>query len=218
MSERWEAPPRGLVVAVLLLTLVVLGLGGAVLAVRLRPAGPPRTAVERDLAAWRQAVAAAPRDDQARTGLGLALLEAGRTAEARRAFEEALELNPENWVALFQLGLLEADRDPERAVRLLDRAAHFAPRSSKAGPLVAEGDLLMEMDDPEGARSAYRRAIADVPFLFDAHLGLARALEALGDPERALREYREAARFDPTDEEVREAIARLEAGGASPGP
>ncbi len=218
MSERSEAPPRGLVLAVLLLTLVVLGLGGAVLAVRLRPTGPPRTAVERDLAAWRQAVAAAPRDDRARTGLGLALLEAGRVAEARRAFEEALELNPENWMALFQLGLLEAERNPERAVRLLDRAARLAPRSSKAGPLVAEGDLLLKMGDPEGARAAYRRAIADVPFLFDAHLGLARALEALGEPERALEEYREAARFDPTDREVREAIDRLEGGAGSPGP
>jgi len=213
MSGRSEVLPRGLVVAVMLMTLAVLGLGGAVLAVKLRPAGPPATAAERDLAAWRQAVIADPKDDWSRAGLGLALLDAGRDDEARQAFEEALKLNGQNWVALFQLGLLVEDTDPTRAVGLLDRAAGYAPRTSKAGPLVAEGDLLMDAGDPEGAKSAYRRAIADVPFLFDAHFGLGRALEALGDEEGALKEYREAARFDPSNQDVVEAIARLEGAG-----
>ena len=40
---------------------------------------------------------------------------AGRQ-EAQAAFEEALSLNEENWVAMLQLAILMQDADPDRAV------------------------------------------------------------------------------------------------------
>lgn len=211
--RRADVLPKGLVAAVLLMTLAVLGLGGAVLALKLRPEAAPDTAAERNLAGWEEAVLADPKDDWAKAGLGLALLDAGRESEARRAFEDALELNRRNWVALFQLGVMVRESAPTRALTLLERAAKFAPRTSKAGPLVAAGDLLLKSGQAERAKDAYRRAIADVPFLFDAHFGLARALEALGDDEGALEQYREAARYDPSNQAAVEAIARLEGNG-----
>jgi tetratricopeptide (TPR) repeat protein len=208
-TAKSEGLPRSLVTAVLVMTLVVLGLGGAVLAIKLRPEPTPTTTIERNLQAWERAVVANPKDDGARVAYGLALLDAGRTADARDAFEEALKLNAHNWAALFQLGRMATDSDPKRAVTLLAQAAKYAPATAKAGPLVAEGDLLMEAGDAAGARDAYRRAVADVPYLFDAHLGLAKALEALGDTAGALKEYQEAARFDPSNQEIAQAIARL---------
>ncbi len=78
---------------------------------------------------------------------------------------------------------------------------------------MALGDLQLEEGDALNAKKAYRQAIADTPFLYDAHLGLARALEALGDEKGALQRYREAARFYPDSPEVAEAIARLQGGG-----
>ncbi len=210
--QRSENLPKSLVAAVLLLTLLVLGLGGAVVAVKLRPTGPPATAVEQDLTRWEQAVLADPKDDWNRAGLGLALLEAGREGEAQRAFEEALKLNADNWVAAYQLGLIVAGETPDRALDLLLHAARFAPRTNKAAPLVAAGDLMLGRGDAEGAKEAFKRAVADVPFLFDAHLGLAKALEALGDRKGALTHYEEAARYDPSNQAVAEAIARLKGG------
>jgi tetratricopeptide (TPR) repeat protein len=200
----------GLVAAVLTLTLVVLTLGGAVVAVKLRgDAAPPRTVEEARLEQLERAVAADPEDDVARTALGIAYVEAGKTDRAIAAFEEALRLNGDNWIAAYQLGMLLAERDPDRAAELLAGAAKGAPRMSKAGPLVALGDLQMRLGDAEAARDSYRRAVADVPYLLDAHLGLARALEALGDRTGALREYEQALRFDPQNPEIARAIERL---------
>lgn len=213
MSERTSKPemlPKTLVTAVLLMTFIVLGLGGAVVALKLRPKPVPTTAVERSLEGWQQAILANPNDDGARVGYGLALLEAGRSDDARDSFQEALSLNPKNWIALLQLGLLAKDTDPGKAVDLLDRSAKYAPSGQKAVPLVAEGDLLAQEKDLQPAESAYRRAIADVPYIFDAHFGLAKVLEMLGEKKEALKEYQEAARFDPSNVEVAQAIARLE--------
>lgn len=202
--------PRFLVAGVLLLMLLVLGLGGAVIAVKLRPAPLPTNAIDRNIALWERAVEDDPSSSSARTGLGLVLVEAGRLEEAKAAFEEAIRLDPGAWMAKFQLGLLIQGSDPERAVSLIHDAASQAPDQDKAVPLVAEGDLCLDLGDPEAARDAYRRSLAFNPFTFEGHLGLARALEEMGREGAALDEYREAERFDPGNPVVAEAIERLE--------
>jgi tetratricopeptide (TPR) repeat protein len=213
MSSKAEPLPKRLVMSVLVLTIVVLALGGAVVALKLKPARTPTGAIDRNVAMWEEAVIANPQDDSARVGLGIALLDAGRSGEARSAFHEALDLNKHNWSALFQLGLLARQDDPEGALDLLSRAAENAPQGSRAVPLVAMGDLLMQQDDPKRAAAAYQEASADAPYLFDAHFGLATALEAMGDKKAALAEYEAAASFDPTNQAVADAIARLKGKG-----
>jgi tetratricopeptide (TPR) repeat protein len=201
--------PRGLVLSVLGLTFVVLLLGGAILALKLRPEPVPTDALERDVYAWRQATEQRPEDDQAFTGLGLALIQVDRDGEALGAFERAIELNDENWVSLMQVGVLVADDDPTRASDLLARSAEFAPDGSKTLPLVANGDLLVQQGAMDEARRAYQLAIVDSPFIVESHLGLARVLEETGDLKGALQEYEEAAKFDPGNPEIEAAIERL---------
>jgi len=79
MSARAEDTPKPLIVAVLVMTLVVLTLGGG---------GPRRTAqtrldaattAERVLSNWEQAIEQDPESDTAHTGLALALLQLGRS-------------------------------------------------------------------------------------------------------------------------------------------
>jgi tetratricopeptide (TPR) repeat protein len=212
MSARAEHMPRSLVAGVLVLTLVVLGLGGAVLAVKLRPQATPRTPLDRQLQQWRDAVGSEPNSDTAHTGLGLALLNAGDRDAARGEFETAIELNAKNWMAPFQLGLLLRETDRSRAIHLLGRASRLAPPTERSAPLIAEGDLLLESGDAASAKRAYQRAIGDAPFIIEAHLGLAKALEALGDRPGALEEYRRAAEFDPSDQTIADAIVRLTQG------
>jgi tetratricopeptide (TPR) repeat protein len=212
MSTKEASLPRGLVAAVLALTVAVLGLGGAILVIKLKPAELSTNATDRTIEVWRQVVAKTPEDDRARVGLGLALLEAGRPDEARGEFEEAIRLNEENWVALMQLGLLVQEEQPEQTVELLNESAEFAPSGDKVAPLVYLGDLMMEQGDLKAAKKAYAAAVGDSEITFDAHLGLARALEALGDDEGALVEYQEAARFNPSDPELIDAIDRLSSG------
>jgi tetratricopeptide (TPR) repeat protein len=200
---------RSLLAAVLVLTLGVLALGGAVVAVKLRPEPLPTTQVARGVARWRAAVAEDPDSAIARTGLGLALLDAGDADSAAAEFEEALRLDGTSWMAAFQLGVLITETDPDRALELFARASRSAPETSKVAPLVAQGDLLLSLEDFARAKRVFQRAIVDAPFILEAHRGLARALEELGDATGALAEYRKALRFDPDNEELLEAIDRV---------
>jgi len=188
----------------------VVGLGGTVLVLKLRPRPEPASDLQREIQRWEEAVDESPQDDWSHAGLGMALLVAGRDGDATAEFEQAVALNAKNWVALYQLGLLTRDSDPIRAEGLLEDAARYAPRTSKSAPLVALGNMALGRGDAEAARSAFRRAVADSPFLIDPHVGLARALEELGDEKGALEQYREAARYDPNNRQVNEAIDRLE--------
>lgn len=211
MSTQAETLPKGLVAGVLILTLLVLGLGGAVVALRLRPEPLPENSIDRAVVQWEQAVDENPEDARAYTGLGLALLEAERDPEAHDVFEQAVALDDTAWLAKFQLGLLVSQTDPERALKLIFEASRQAPEQESVAPLIAYGDLLMEVGEPKDARDAYRRALVFNPFLFDAHFGLGEAYEALGQERAALRSYREAGTFDPNSEAVAEAIERLRA-------
>lgn len=206
---RKPASSKTLVIAVLALTILVLGLGGAVIAVRLRPERLPTNSEARSVVSWEQAVAANPDDSEAHTGLGLALLDAGRDADAKTAFEEAVSLDDTNWMAALQLGLLMEEEAPARALQLLTAATKHASKTNKVLPAVALGDLQMALGDVDEAVRAYRIAVADAPYVLEGHLGLAEAYEAQGELDKAVREYRSAARFAPDHPEIVAALERL---------
>lgn len=210
-TAREGSVPGGLVAAVLVMLLLVLGLGGAVVAVKLRPEPLPTDPVAREVAAWQQTVDGAPDDASAHTGLGLALLKAQRTDEASAEFQKAVQLDPKAWLATFQLGLLAKDTSPEEAAQLFEKAAKYASETDRVAPLVALGDLSLANQEYARAVSAYRRALIYNPYLFDAHLALGQAYEAQGHDAAALKEYQQAKRFDPTNADVAAAIRRVQA-------
>jgi tetratricopeptide (TPR) repeat protein len=203
--------PGGLVAAVLVMLLLVLGLGGAVVAIKLRPEPLPTDPIAREIVAWRQTLEDAPDDPSAHTGLGLALLKAERTDEARGEFETAIGLDEKAWLATFQLALIVQDESPDRAAELLEKAAKYAPETDRVAPLVALGDLAVANEQYNQAVRAYKRALAYNPFLFDAHFGLGTAYEAMGRDADAIKAYKEAKRFDPTNADVAAALDRLNA-------
>lgn len=213
-KDRVPSPSRfttkSLLIASMVLTVVVLGLTVAIVASRPGKEPAPKTMAERDLKQWRSLVAGNPKSPAAYTGLGFAQLEVGSTADARKSFERAVSLDPDYWAAGYQLATLIAASDPKRADELLDHAAKLAPATQKVGPYLALGDLRMEAGDAKGARTAYELAVADAPSIIEARVGLARALEKLGDPAGALKQYREALSYNPSDQQVAAAVARLE--------
>lgn len=209
MNVKAESSTKGLVVGVLVLTLVVLGLGGAVVAVKVRPEPLPQDSAERAVVLWQRAIDEDPENASAHVGLGLALVAASRSDEAAAAFQDAMALDDTAWLPRYQLGLLLMEGDPERARSLVEDAARLAPDQEKVAPYVILGDMSLRLDMPKDAKVAYERSLAYDPFTFDGHFGLARAYEALGKPQAALDEYREAGRFDPANTAVAEAIKRL---------
>ncbi len=208
-TRRQTRSSRGLVLGVLFLTLGVLVLGGAVLVVKLKPSHSAPSVQDQQLSAAEAAAQADPKSADAQTVLGMALLDQGRTGDAKAAFEDAIRLNENAWMAKFQLALLIRQTNAERAVALFSDAAKAAPHADRAVVLVGLGDFQLERGNAGAALKAYRNSIADVPYLFDSHYGAAQAYEKLGQNKQAIAEYKEALRFAPDDPGIKAAIHRL---------
>jgi tetratricopeptide (TPR) repeat protein len=124
---------------------------------------------------------------------GVALRWAGDPDAARKAFQQALELEPERATALAQLAVLAADQaDAETAIALYDRAARADPEDASyqwaAIQLVAASDDTAELERRLEALLARHGTHAAAAQL------LARRLRAR-DPERAFHLARRAVRF-----------------------
>lgn len=135
--------------------------------------------------ATREAVAAAAEltaDDWYELGLDL---EAYAPAEARNAYERALQLQGRHPDALVNLGrLLHEAGDPRTAEAHYRAALEAGPNPTAAFDL---GLALEHQGRLEEAARAYRRAIAWDPEFVDAHYNLARLLEKRGEKAAAIR-------------------------------
>lgn len=215
-SKRAQPVPTGLLTVVVVLMIVVTGLGGAIVFLQLRPDPVPETMTALEITSWRDTVDRNPGAAWALAGLGNALLRNGEAEEARQTLERALEIDSNQWSALLDLAVMVSAEDHNRATEMLTRSAEYAPRENKALPFIALGDLLLKMDRPAEAQEAFEEAIADNRFVSDAHFGLGRALEARGDIDGAIAAYERASEFNPTNTDIRDALARLGAAATTP--
>jgi arylsulfatase A-like enzyme/tetratricopeptide (TPR) repeat protein len=136
------------------------------------------------------ALAIDPKNPQVLSMLGLALHGTGRHEEARRALEAALERHPDDPGVLTDLGIvLEAFGDRLGAERAYRRAVTIDPASE-----TAQLNLLLVLFDSGRPAEALaqaaivRRQRPDHPRPL---LVAGRCREALGDPEGAVREFRQ---------------------------
>jgi choline-sulfatase len=71
-----------------------------------------------------------PNFDNAMTGLARALAKLGRTDEARSWLNKALQSNPQNYRAWYQMGLLDAGSDPAAAQSAYEKTVAIQPNFS----------------------------------------------------------------------------------------
>jgi Flp pilus assembly protein TadD len=102
-----------------------------------------------------------PDSGEAWRDLGDALLAEGRDKEAADAFRKAVDLNPEDDVALTSLGHTEYQADSEGAVARLEQAAERAGGMSTAAISLVE--MYRSMGQPEEALSAARKVLDAEP-------------------------------------------------------
>ena len=129
----------------------------------------------------------------------------GQREASMREFERALELDPDNVLALHGLGAGFHQRgDLENAMRLyraaLARKADHAPSHAKLGTALAQ------RGDHERAIAHYREALASDPTLPLAYFQLGISLAVLGQVDEAEPAFREALRLDV---ESRRRLARM---------
>ena len=114
-------------------------------------------------------------------------LEVQAPAQARRAYEKALELQPDHAEALINLGrLLQEDGEVDAALPLYTRALE-SPGVERTIAAFNLGIALEDLGRDDDAAAAYRRAIDADPAFADAHFNLSRVLERVGDKVSALR-------------------------------
>lgn len=130
--------------------------------------------------------------------LGVVLAADGRNEDARKAYEEALRLNPEDSRAHNDLGiLLEKQGDEEGALAHYRAALQAHAEFTLA--LSNLGDLLGRRGDFAGAEDAFRKAVVIEPENPQHQFNLAVQLTAGGKTEEAADLYRSVLNLAPED-------------------
>lgn len=164
---------------------------------------------------------------------GLLLRQEGRTDQAMRAFERAIEIAPGSASALWNLSDLLSATDPERSddllVRALEAGLHdgmqrvlerartrpglldraIAVRPAEAKLRLARGQARFEGQDCAAALADFEEAARLSPAEPLAHNGAGIARLCLGDPEGAARAFSRSLEIDPAQPDIRQALARL---------
>ncbi|MEV6052280.1 tetratricopeptide repeat protein [Streptomyces sp. NPDC052107] len=99
-----------------------------------------------------------PTNKQAWYGLGVIEQQNGRTANARAAYEKALETDPKFMSALYSEAFLLRSSDPDRAIKLLKRAVAADPKGTTIQMQL--GNLLAGQHRKDEAEDAFRHAVA----------------------------------------------------------
>jgi tetratricopeptide (TPR) repeat protein len=142
--------------------------------------------------------ARAPNDLDARFGLAVLDLAAGKKTEARARLEDSLRLSPQNARALLSLALLAQDQGKkEEAAVLVEKALRYhggEPRTQYVAARVAAAS-----GDAAGAAFHARAALDQKPSYADARLLLASLMYESSSYEEAISLMREAVARDRKD-------------------
>ncbi len=186
--------------------LTAVGVGALAVLVVLSTA---RTRVWGDeLLLWQDTAAKSPEFPLAYMNLGILYQERGDLARAAAAYQESLEINPQNAKIHHNLATLYQDTG-----RLDDALGEYR-RLIELGEATPQayfnmGMIYEEKDDPAQAIASYREAIRRNPDYAKAHLRLGGALVDTGRPDDAVTAFREATRIDPRSEIAHLALANL---------
>jgi Flp pilus assembly protein TadD/mono/diheme cytochrome c family protein len=147
---------------------------------------------------FRALLAACKEDAESRSGLGTALLGAGRTDDAASEFRRALELDAGDFAALLNLGSMAADAgQTEPAVKVLEAALRARPGSPDAHEKLAA--VYAQQGRLSDALAQLRTAAGLAPDDARTHSSLSQMLDAMGQSEEAFAEQKRALQLDPQD-------------------
>ncbi len=156
---------------------------------------------------YREAIRIRPQDADARTGLGVLLMQQGRVLEALDEHEQARRLNPLSADAVFNLGAAEARLG--RTARAADHYAEALRLNPRLGPAHYNwGNLLATQGRWAEAESHFAEAARLRPEDVDVlnNLGLAVGLQ--GRWAQAARILERAVALDPGDARARVSLGR----------
>jgi arylsulfatase A-like enzyme/Flp pilus assembly protein TadD len=150
---------------------------------------------EKSAAELRKCLGLNPNFDQAMVGLARALMNVGREDEAKQWVQKALEFNPQNYRAWYELGHIEARNDRKAAIADYENAiaiqGNFAPLRRDLGMLQFQGQNYAET--AKQLAKAAELGLEEAP-LFN-FLGI--AYSHTNRLPRAVEAYKQALNLDP---------------------
>jgi len=172
---------------------------------------PPvvRTAVERDLIKYKEAVKLNPRDAEAYVGLAGVYLEIEEVDKAIGQLDKAIEIEPRSWNAHFELGMAYISKqEPNIAASHFWQATSIDPNNELA--FYQLGKLYQDQKQYGQAVQAFQRTLKINPTPADAHYFLGCCYEKTNKSDLAIKEYREALKYVQSYPEAEKALKRLE--------
>ena len=129
------------------------------------------------------------------TQLGATHVALNDNPAARMAFEEALQVDPNYEEALYNLGVLEEEPNPQKAIDLLERAIRIDAEYAEAHQVL--GRLYQRAKDLVRADYHFRRSLDIDPADYWSNLYLANLLATQGRAREAEQMYRLATSLHP---------------------
>ena len=133
--------------------------------------------------------------DNAMTGLALALSKLGRAEEAKNWLNKAVQSNPQNYRAWYQIGLLDAGNDPAAALASYQKAITIQPNFSPGQR--GMGMALFQQKDYAGAAIHLEKALSLGMEDAKLHNFLGICYSQTGRIAKAVREHQRAIELDP---------------------
>lgn len=167
-----------------------------------------RTAIERDMLKYREAIKKNPRDADAYIGLADVYLEMQDPQSALNMLNKAIEIQPKSWNAQFEMGrAYEAQGKTNEAINHYAQATAIDPYYELA--FYQLGRLYQKQKSYGQAIQAYEKTLKINPTLADAHYYLGNCYEKTNKIELAKSEYRESLKYVTDYAEAKEALKRL---------
>lgn len=147
-------------------------------------------------------------DSTTYNNLGVALISKGRIDEAMECHKKAIQLDPKNAEAHFNLAnILMSQEKFKQAVDEYEKALHINPKYTKAHINLAAA--LMEEGQLQDAANEYHQVLQLRPEDADIHCALGDVLVRLGRPDEAAAEYRQALKIDPQHSQAQQGLKSI---------
>lgn len=157
---------------------------------------------------WNDTVAKQPNNPRGHNNLGYALDQAGRMAEAKTQYEEALRLDPSYADAHNNLGgILDKMGQWTEAKSQYEETLRLDPNHVDAHNNL--GMVLEKMGRLAEAKTQYEGALRLRPGSADVHNNLGNALEKMGRLAEAKAQYEEALRLEPENARAHDNLGNL---------
>lgn len=152
-----------------------------------------------------------PKDINQRIELGHAYLKSGKTDEAKNQFDQVLAIEPQNLTALYNRGIIfQKQQQVDAAIEDFTKIIKADPR--QVDPTLNLGQLYTERGNYEEAIRNLKTYVSAYALFSSGHMALAKAYELNGLLKEAGGEYKEVLKLDPSSQEAKDGMVRLEKG------